>query len=306
MIKLLLIFSILAAVATFLPSCRSIQEPRLVEEHHYEPAPQPSTLAIQDNLQAQEEIMLAFARVYPGKISNVEFVDNDWSMMVNDRRFYFANGRFLPGELRDRWEEFYPYDFYPYPWVGTPGQRRAAFDNPVYSIGSSFLLDTLYFSPTEDDSWDMQTMYSFLGVKTVIHSYIKPLLDRVSERIRIAAQTDPSINEWLAELRTSPPSLGWNWRTIANTNRRSNHSYGTAIDLLPRSLGGRYTYWQWGTADTISRETHYMPPDAVIEAFQNYGFIWGGYWDLIDTMHFEYRPEILLLNNITDFFIPES
>ena len=130
-------------------------------------------------------------------------------------------------------------------------------------------------------------MYSFLGVKTVIHSYIKPLLDLVSARIRIAAQTDPSIDEWIAELRTSPPSLGWNWRTIANTNRRSNHSYGTAIDLLPRSLRGLYTYWQWGTTDTVNRETHYIPPDAVIAAFRNYGFIWGGHWDLIDTMHFE-------------------
>ena len=294
--KLLLAFSIFTAV--FLSGCRSMQEPRA------EPIPVPSTLTILYNLDAQEEIMLAFARAYPGKVSDVQFINNDWTMLVNGKRFYFAMGRFLPEELCEQWENFYPYDFYVYPWTGTPSQRRAAFDHPVYSIGSSFLFDTLYFSPSEDDSWDMQELYSFLGVKMVIHSDIKPLLDRVSERIRFAALSDLSIDEWIAELRTSPPSFGWNWRSIAGTTRRSNHSYGTAIDLLPRSLGGLYTYWQWGTSDTINRETHYLPPDAVIEAFQNYGFIWGGHWDLIDTMHFEYRPEILLLNGFDDIFIP--
>ncbi|MCL2069704.1 MAG: M15 family metallopeptidase [Treponema sp.] len=283
-----------------------MQRPSISEELFLEPAPVASTLFILDNLYAQEEILLAFARAYPSKISGVEFINDDWSMLVNGERFYFAMGRFLPEERREYWEDFYPYDFYVYPWDGTPMQRQAAFRYPVYSIGSSFLFDTLYFSPDEDASWDLQEKYSFLGVKMLIHPYIKPLLDRVTERILIAAQSDPSIDEWINELRTTPPSFGWNWRTIAHTSRRSNHSYGTGIDLLPRSLMGLYTYWQWGTTDTVSRETHYVPPDAVIEAFHHYGFVWGGHWDLIDTMHFEYRPEILLLNNFDDIFIPES
>jgi len=273
-------------------SCRSITVP-------YEeavPVPIASTLTILDDPEAQHRIFLAFAQAHPSKISDVEFIDNDWTMLVNGTRFYFAQGRFLPEEQRDQWERFYPYDFYVYPWVGTTAERRAAFNNPVYSIGSSFLFDTLYFSPTEDDSWELQVMYSFLGVKMVIHSYIKPFLDNVSVQIRIAAQTDPSINEWIAELRTSPPTFGWNWRNIAGTNRRSNHSYGIAIDLLPRDLRGRLTYWQWSRSDIIDFENYYLPPEAVIRAFEDHGFIWGGNWDLIDTMHFEYRPELLLLN----------
>ena len=260
-------------------------------------APVPSTIAIADDPEAQLEILLAFAKAYPDKISNVEFLNNDWTMLVNGTCFYFARGRFLPEELREQWEKYHPYDFYDYPWVGTAGQRKAAFDCPVYSVGSSFLFDALYISPTEDDSWDLQEKYSFLGVKMLIHSHIKHLLDRVSDSIRTAAQTDPAINEWIAELQTSPPDFGWNWRTIAKTNRRSNHSYGTAIDLLPRDLKGRETYWQWGSGDTMDVETYYMPPEAVIRAFEDHGFVWGGKWDLIDTMHFEYRPEILLLNN---------
>ena len=274
-------------------SCHSTAKP------HSEivPAPVPSTLAIIDDPQAQKEIFLAFAKAYPHVISAVEFINSDWTMLVKGVRFYFASGRFLPEELRDQWEKYLPYDFYAYPWVGTDKQRRAAFDFPVYSVGSSFLFDALYSSPGEDDSWDLQEKYSFLGVKMLIHTHIKPLLDRVSDRIHTAAKTDPSIKEWIAELRTSPPSFGWNWRNIAGTNRRSNHSYGTAIDLLPRDLKGRKTYWQWDIGDTTGFDTYYMPPESVIKAFEEHGFIWGGKWDLIDTMHFEYRPEILLLNN---------
>jgi len=255
-----------------------------------------STLKILDDPEAQQKLMLTFAKAYPEKISDVEFTDNDWTMLVNGIRFFFANGRFLPEALRDQWEKFYPYDFYVYPWKGEAKERQAAFKNPVYSVGSSFLFDALYFSNTEDESWEMQEKYSFLGVKVLMHNHIKPFLDIVRERVRIAAQTDPLISEWLAALQTTQPTLGWNWRTIAGTNRRSLHSYGIAIDLLPRNLDGLHTYWQWSIKEK-DFDSYYMPPEAVIRIFEDHGFIWGGNWDLIDTMHFEYRPEILLLNN---------
>jgi len=232
----------------------------------------------------------------------VEFIDNDWTMLVNGERFFFARGRFLPEEIREQWEEYHPYDFYAYPWVGTDKQRRAAFDNPVYSLGSSFLFDTLYASSAEDESWNLQEKYSFLGVKMLIHLHIKPLLDHVSNRILSAASNDPSINEWINELHTGTPSFGWTWRVIAGTSRRSNHSYGIAIDLLPIDLRGRLTYWRWNESGGSARssalnfDNFYKPPQKVIKIFEEHGFIWGGNWALIDTMHFEYRPEILLLN----------
>jgi len=137
----------------------------------------------------------------------------------------------------------------------------------------------------------------------VVHRHIAPFLDRVQVRIRAAAETDPAVNEWIGELLTSPPTFGWNWRNIAGTNRRSLHSYGIAIDLLPRDLRGRHTYWQW-SINAIDFDNLYAPPQTVIEAFRAYGFLWGGNWNLIDTMHFEYRPEILLLNNFTVEHLP--
>ena len=280
----LLIFLFGVSLVWLLCCCRSVPESQV-----------PSTVSIIGDPDAQQKLLLIIASSYPDKISSVEFLNNDWTMLVCGERFYFARGRFLPEKLREQWEEYYPYDFYTYPWTGTARQRRAAFEYPVYSIGSSFLFDVLYASPTEDDSWDWQEKYSFLGVKMLIHPHVKPLFDRVSDRIRDAAQTDPSVEEWIAELKTGSPG-GWNWRSIANTNRRSNHSYGIAVDLLPGDLRGRLTYWQWNASDTIDGAAYYTPPEAVIKAFEDHGFIWGGKWNLFDTMHFEYRPEILLLN----------
>jgi len=39
-----------------------------------------------------------------------------------------------------------------------------------------------------------------------------------------------------------------------------------------------------------------MVPDEIVGIFEKYGFIWGGKWLFYDNMHFEYRPEILILS----------
>jgi hypothetical protein len=35
-------------------------------------------------------------------------------------------------------------------------------------------------------------------------------------------------------------------------------------------------------------------PQAIVDAFEAEGFIWGGKWHSFDFMHFEYRPELLI------------
>jgi len=42
--------------------------------------------------------------------------------------------------------------------------------------------------------------------------------------------------------------------------------------------------------DTFSRKNW---PTEIIETFERHGFIWGGKWWHFDTIHFEYRPEII-------------
>lgn len=80
----------------------------------------------------------------------------------------------------------------------------------------------------------------------------------------------------------------FNWRKISGTNRLSTHSFGTAIDLNPK----KSSYWKWDSNYKYNNQF----PRAIIEIFEKHGFIWGGKWYHYDTMHFEYRPELLPLS----------
>lgn len=75
------------------------------------------------------------------------------------------------------------------------------------------------------------------------------------------------------------------WRNIAGTNRLSNHSFATAIDINTKYSA----YWKWNKNLVYQNQI----PMEIVEIFEKYGFIWGGKWYHYDTMHFEFRPELL-------------
>ncbi len=92
------------------------------------------------------------------------------------------------------------------------------------------------------------------------------------------------------------PGGTFNWRLIANTIRLSNHSFGMTIDIN----AAQSNYWQWDLKkegkpileDSELEYCNYIPWE-IIEIFEKHGFIWGGKWKHYDTMHFEYRPELI-------------
>ena len=79
-------------------------------------------------------------------------------------------------------------------------------------------------------------------------------------------------------------------RSVADTGQTSMHGWGAAIDINPAFSD----YWLWhrsrggGIPDYVNR----IPPE-IVAVFERHGFIWGGRWAHFDTMHFEYRPELL-------------
>ncbi|MDX2289245.1 MAG: M15 family metallopeptidase [Hyphomicrobiaceae bacterium] len=79
-------------------------------------------------------------------------------------------------------------------------------------------------------------------------------------------------------------------RTIAGTDRRSMHGYAAAIDISIKHAH----YWRWGNEDGKKKPVYKNSvPMEIVEIFERHGFIWGGKWYHYDTMHFEYRPELL-------------
>jgi hypothetical protein len=89
--------------------------------------------------------------------------------------------------------------------------------------------------------------------------------------------------------RAAYPIAGtYNCRAVADTGQPSPHSYGIAIDLNTAVSD----YWYWQPHGGAIRYRNRMPQE-IVAIFEKHGFIWGGKWYHFDTMHFEYRPELL-------------
>jgi len=80
-------------------------------------------------------------------------------------------------------------------------------------------------------------------------------------------------------------------RTIAGTTAPSAHGYGIAIDIALKYSH----YWRWPKVPLSDAAITYRNqiPMEIVSVFEKHGFIWGGRWYHHDTMHFEYRPELL-------------
>ncbi len=96
------------------------------------------------------------------------------------------------------------------------------------------------------------------------------------------------------ELKKYLTNIGgtFNWRNIKGTTRHSMHSFGMTIDINTDYSN----YWEWECKCT--NEDAVVPyknriPQIIVDIFEKHGFIWGGKWSHFDTMHFEYRPELL-------------
>ena len=85
------------------------------------------------------------------------------------------------------------------------------------------------------------------------------------------------------------------WRQVRGAKRLSAHSYGMTIDIGVSNSD----YWLWknpGKKETDQIVYANRFPRQIVEIFERHGFIWGGRWYHYDTMHFEFRPEILKAN----------
>jgi hypothetical protein len=125
-----------------------------------------------------------------------------------------------------------------------------------------------------------QVRVRFLGMAVRVHRSIVPALDRVAARLKDAG-ANPGLAPFLQRL-----SGGFAARTIAGTDRKSAHAFGIAVDL-DKSMSD---YWRWQRGPHRWRN---RIPQAIVDAFEAEGFIWGGRWWHYDTMHFEYRPELV-------------
>jgi hypothetical protein len=110
-------------------------------------------------------------------------------------------------------------------------------------------------------------------------------LKAVSDELEKLLETRPELKAFLI-----PPAGVYNCRKIAGSALKSVHAYGAAVDINT----GRSDYWRWREVNEKRAITYRNRiPYEIVEVFERHGFIWGGRWYHFDTMHFEYRPELL-------------
>ncbi|SFD89980.1 M15 family metallopeptidase [Flavobacterium phragmitis] len=113
-------------------------------------------------------------------------------------------------------------------------------------------------------------------------------IDKIVKKISAELDNKPEFKKYITDIGGT-----FSWRKISGTNRLSMHSYGMTIDINVKNSN----YWQWDCKCKNEEATltyRNQIPLKLVSIFEKYGFIWGGNWKHYDTMHFEYRPELLL------------
>ena len=113
-------------------------------------------------------------------------------------------------------------------------------------------------------------------------------LNDVDKHLRAVSDEIDALPEKIK--RAAYPIAGtYNCRAVADTGQPSPHSYGIAIDLNTKFSD----YWYWRPRGEPIAYRNRMPEE-IVAIFEKHGFIWGGKWYHFDTMHFEFRPELLI------------
>jgi len=206
---------------------------------------------------------------------------------IADNTVRFSDGSSLPYDdqreksLADKLENADIQDHFTHPYPAFAPIAAPGLDQDPGRFRCDALLKKLYGSSQEEIEANLVEV-----VWMPAHSGKRLLFNRNQNA---AAQ----LEKVSRELESLPPEYlkylvnidsTYEYRPIQGTNRLSPHSYGIAIDLEIK-----YTcYWLWDETYHYRNEI----PQAVVDAFERHGFVWGGRWYHYDTMHFEYRPEM--------------
>ena len=276
-----------------------------------------------------ELILKSYLHTFPEKITGVEKVsppvsagasgatsvssDGEWIIRLGNEAYYWAGGRLLPLSLLDQKDSWAPHDFSPYPaYAPSPAEyrredierirressveARLAQDNRYYGFFMA-----LYGGATEKEAQSLLTRINFLGRQIRVNAGIAAALERIDKAINLLAAGDSSLKAFLDTLASVECFA---WREIRSKRQMSLHSWGIALDMLPKDQRSKAIYWLWEQNRNdnwmmVSPERRWQPHPAVISAFENEGFVWGGKWELYDNMHFEYRPELHEMNRMS-------
>jgi hypothetical protein len=229
-------------------------------------------------------ILAALAAAYPKALQALEIrSDQRLFICLAGQKFIYDDGitktseqRLDHPDIKDMFHDTYP--------LANPTDRLPKdFDPGRYRVDALFMA---LYGDSELAVASKCVVVEFCGnrVKFNARYGAADALRAVSADLTPLLAQKPEIRSYVDKLAGT-----FNWRKVAGTESLSNHSFATAIDLNVKKAA----YWRWVPLTQLETFSRKNWPTEIIETFERHGFIWGGKWWHFDTMHFEYRPEII-------------
>ncbi len=237
--------------------------------------------------QAAQNVGRCLQSAYP---ESVEALDAH-SILVRGQRLPISKAqesdfdkRLNQAGLLDQLEQRYP--------KGPNGFEAPNFNHDPGRLRNGAFFDTMYGGSADEVRRQLVPVFWAPSGTRVPFTSINGA-NRALEAVGHELAQYPELKRYMAK-----PNGSFNYRVVAGTQRKSPHSYGMTIDFdLPRGLN---MYWRWSGCRDGERCTYpqKLLNDPILQKivgiFEKHGFIWGGKWYHFDSVHFEYRPELLI------------
>ena len=223
----------------------------------------------------------ALLKAYP---STVVRVTDNTVLLANGRQLILDDGqgtkpaaaRLANPDIKDMFAANYPLTFGATPDHDPGRARNAAFFEALYGDCRR--------GEVEQHLVDVLWLPAKSGGKLRV-TRLNGVADRLAEVSRALDALPDRLTQFLL-----PAAGAYHCRPIAGTTRMSAHGYGIAVDIATKHAH----YWRWPVPKNEQAITYRNAiPEEIVAIFEQHGFIWGGKWRHHDTMHFEYRPELI-------------
>jgi hypothetical protein len=228
------------------------------------------------------EIAARLKSAYPAFITGIEgnkIVFKDGTLPLDDGKDKSFDAWLAHPDIKDMFR-------YPYP-RGAPATQPPRDFDPGRARNAEFFTK-IYGDCRKSAFAASLTTISWLPKKSGQRIEISRLNGAAEHLLAISNELDALPAEFNVFL--VPSAGGYVCRSIAGTDQRSGHGYGIAIDIATKHSH----YWRWAKGGPGGSPTYQNDiPMKIVDIFEKHGFIWGGRWYHYDTMHFEYRPELV-------------
>ena len=194
------------------------------------------------------------------------------AIMYDDRREKSYLEALDDCDIEDMFKEKYDRLVVSPPYLYDPGRTRCeAFFHKMYGQNEAEVVKNL------------------VAVKIFGKTFFVTRVNGVNEKLQAVANEVEKHSEFKKYFVKNAGTF--NYRKVRGSNRLSAHSYGIAIDI--NSLESDYWANDYKVTEIDIIGYNNKIPYELVKIFEDNGFIWGGRWYHYDTMHFEYRPELL-------------